>query len=239
MRKIKQIDPVLTCEGERIVFEQHCSTSNVEKVVLFCHGFPGTNRLIKLADALKNEPISIVEINYRGDEKSQGKFSFLGSKKDVLTVANHLKSCYNRVPLCTLGYSMGGFYVASLLNDGLNLFDEAILLNPVVDTQALFSNEPLMNELWGHANNTLSLYKPGFYKEEMAEINKNHNPIDIAHKLRIPISIVQSTADEVLNPEIAKKFFAALKCEKKYFEVPNGMHDLTGNEKQLIQAIIE
>lgn len=235
MQKTNKIE----LEGCNIVFEQHGSMNNTEKVVLFCHGFPGTNRLIKLADALKNDPISIIEINYRGDEKSQGKFSFLGSKKDILAVANHLKSYYNRVPLCALGYSMGGFYVASLLNDGLNLFDEAILLNPVVDTQALFSNKPLMSELWGHANNTLSLYKPGFYEEEIAEINKNHNPIDIAHRLRIPISIVQSTADEVLDPEIAKNFFAALNCEKKYFEVPNAKHDLTGNEQQLLKAIIE
>lgn len=226
-------------EGCSIVFEQYGSMNNVEKVVLFCHGFPGTNRLVRLADALKNEPISIIEINYRGDEKSQGKFSFLGSKKDVLVVANYLRSCYSRVPLCALGYSMGGFYVASLLNDRLNLFDKAILLNPVVDTQSFFSDKPLMDELREYANNVLLLHNPGFYEKEVVEINKNYNPINIAHRLKTPISIVQSTADEVLDPEIAKNFFAALNCEKKYFEVPNAKHDLIGNEKQLIQAIIE
>lgn len=234
MQKINKVES----GGHSIVLEQHGSMNNAEKIILFCHGFPGTNRLIKLANALRNKPVSMIEINYRGDEKSQGKFSFLGSKNDIVVVANHLKSCYNHVPICALGYSMGGFYVASLLNDGLNIFDEAVLLNPVVDTKALFSDKPLMDELWGYTN-VLSLHEPGFYEKEIKKINKNHNPIDIAHQLKTPISIVQSTTDEVLDPEIAKKFFVALDCKKRYFEIPNGMHDLMGDEQQLLRAIIE
>lgn len=238
-QKTKEIDSRLIYRGSRILFEQYCSTNNVEKVILFCHGFPGTNRLKGLADALENEPISVIEINYRGDPKSQGKFSFLGSTMDILAVANYLKSRYDRVPLYALGYSMGGFYVANLLNRRSSVFDKAILLNPVVDTQALFSNKPVMDELWGYAKN-LSLYKPDFYKREITEINKSYNPIiDIARCLKTPVSIVQSTADEVLDPAIAKRFFNALKCEKKYFKIPNATHDLMGDEKELIKAIIE
>jgi hypothetical protein len=41
-----------------------------------------------LCDNLKNSAISLVEINYRGDKKSEGKFSFLGSIKDIRTVAS-------------------------------------------------------------------------------------------------------------------------------------------------------
>lgn len=58
-QKIKEINQKLVCQGNKIAIEQYCSTNNVEKVILFCHGFPGTNRLIKLAGALKNEPISL------------------------------------------------------------------------------------------------------------------------------------------------------------------------------------
>lgn len=156
-----------------------------------------------------------------------------------MAVANYLKSCYDRIPLYALGYSMGGFYVvANLLNRGSNVFDKAILLNPVVNTQDLFSNKPLMDELWGYAKN-LSLHKPDFYKREIVEINKSYNPIDIACWLKTPVSIVQSTADEVLDPAISKKFFDALSCKKEYFEIPNATHDLMGDEKELIQAIIE
>ena len=62
--------------------------------MLFCHGFPGSSRLNLLCDNLKNSSISLVEINYRGDKKSEGKFSFLGSIKDIRTVASYLKEKY-------------------------------------------------------------------------------------------------------------------------------------------------
>ena len=110
-------------------------------------------------------------------------------------------------------------------------------MNPVVDTEAFFSNESLMEELWSYAGGILSLEKPLFYNEEIKLINESSNPMDFASELKIPISIVQSTADEVLLPEIAKGFCGLLNCEKSYFEIPDANHDLEGNEEQLIQAI--
>ena len=54
---------------------------------------------------------------------------------------------------------MGGFYVSNIINEDPNIFEKVILLNPVVDSMALFSNKPLMDELWEHAKNILSLKK--------------------------------------------------------------------------------
>lgn len=228
----------LTVKGDNVVSEQHYSSDDIpEKILLFCHGFPGTNRLTKLTQALENEPISVVEINYRGDKKSGGKFSFSGSIDDIKSVATHLKDEYGCRKVDALGYSMGGFYVVNILKDEPNMFDKAILLNPVVDTQAFFSNKPLMDELWMYANNILSLKKPEFYEKEIKLVNEEFNPMNFAYELKTPIDIVQSTADEVLSPETAKKFYSLLNCKKNYFEVPNAKHDLMGDEKQLIHAI--
>ena len=99
----------------RLLFEYYGDINNAKKIVLFCHGFPGSSRLIMLGNNLKDSAISLVEINYRGDKKSEGKFSFLGSIKDIRTVAGHLKEKY-KVPLHALGYSMGGFYVSNIIN---------------------------------------------------------------------------------------------------------------------------
>ncbi len=231
-------DFALTVDGTKIRSEQYGAVDNAEKLLLFCHGFPGKNRLVKLVDSLKNEPISVIEINYRGDKKSEGDFSFLGSIKDIKTVANHLKDNHD-IPLHALGYSMGGFYMANVVKDEPGMFDKVILLNPVVDTQALFSNKPLMDELWMHANNILLLKRSEIYETEIKLVNEKFNPMDFAYELKTPIDIVQSIADEVLSPETAKKFHSSLNCEKKYFEVPNAKHDLMGDEKQLIHAIIE
>jgi|GEM_PF-1594969 len=238
METIKKTELSLNIDGSKIVCEHYGDINNAKKIVLFCHGFPGSSRLVLLSNNLKNSSISLVEINYRGDKKSEGEFSFLGSINDIRTVASHLKEKY-KVPLHALGYSMGGFYVTNIINKEPDIFDQITLLNPVVDTMSLFSNKQLMDQLWEYANNILSLKPTEEYKEEISMVIGKLNPLGFAEKLKSKITIIQSTKDEVLAPELAKKFYTLLVCEKSYQEVVNKMHDLMGDEKELIDAILD
>jgi alpha-beta hydrolase superfamily lysophospholipase len=124
--------------------------------------------------------------------------------KDVRTVVSYLKEKY-KAPLHALGYSMGGFYVTNIINKEPHVFEKVMLLNPVVDAMALFSNKPLMNKLWEHAKNILSLKLPEDYEEEISKIISELNPIEFAEKLKS--NIIQSTSDEVLAPELTKRLF--------------------------------
>ena len=238
METIKKTELSLYIDGSKMLFEVYGDINNAKKIVLFCHGFPGSSRLILLGNNLKNSAISLVEINYRGDKKSEGKFSFLGSIKDIRTVASHLKEKY-KVPLHALGYSMGGFYVTNLVNKEPDIFDQITLLNPVVDTMSLFSNKQLMDQLWEHAKNILSLKPTEDYKEEISMVIGKLNPLGFAEKLKSKITIIQSTKDEVLAPKLAKKFYDVLSCKKNYQEVVNATHELLGDEKELIDAILD
>jgi alpha-beta hydrolase superfamily lysophospholipase len=175
-------------------------------------------------------------MNYRGDKKSEGKFSFLGSIIDIKTVAIFLKEKY-KLPIHALGYSMGGFYVSNIINENPNIFEKVILLNPVVDSMALFSNKLLMDELWQHAKNILSLKTPETYKDEITRVISDLNPIGFVKKLKNNIIIIQSTEDEVLEPKLAKKFYILINSKKSYVEMPNKKHDLMGDEKELIDAL--
>ena len=222
--------------GDEIEVDFYHPIGDVKKVLLFCHGFPGTNRLPELASSLEHE--LVVEVNYRGDENCGGNFSFLGSIDDVTTTVDYIRNRYGQhMSVTALGYSMGGFYAANAMKNQPSLFNEVILLNPVVDTKTFSPNELLMEELWLYAGGILSLEKPLFYDEEIKLINESLNPMDFASELKIPISVVQSTDDEVLLPETAEDFYYLLNCKKRLFQIPNAKHDLEGNEEQLIQAI--
>ena len=236
MKTAKKTELSLYIDGSKIIFEHYDDINNAKKIVLFCHGFPGSSRLVRLCDNLKNSPISLVEINYRGDKKSEGEFSFLGSIKDIRTVANHLKEKY-KVPLHALGYSMGGFYVTNIINKDPHIFEKIILLNPVVDILALFSNKSLMEKLWRNAENILSLKTTEDYQEEMKLMIINLNPIEFAKKLKSNITIIQSTKDEVLEPKLARRFYNLLNGKKNYLEVLNKTHELLGDEKELIDSV--
>ena len=223
----------LNVDGSMIICEQYGDINNANRIILFCHGFPGSSRLERLYFNLKNRSTSIVEINYRGDKRSEGRFSFLGSIKDIEIVANYLNQKF-KVPLHVLGYSMGGLYVCNIINKNPHIFDEVVLLNPVVDSMALFSNKLLMDELWIHANNILSLNVAETYKDEISYLINDLNPTRFAEKLKSNIIIIQSTNDEVLDPKLAKKFYTLLNSKKSYHEIPNKMHGLKGDEKELL-----
>ena len=223
-------------DGSTIICEQYGDIKNSKKILLFCHGFPGSSRLICLWENLQNKSIAVVEINYRGDKKSEGKFSFLGSIIDIKTIAIFLKEKY-KVPLYALGYSMGGFYVSNIINEDSNIFEKVILLNPVVDSMELLSNKPLMDELWEHAKNILSLKTSQIYEEESKRIISDLNPMGFVEKLKNNIIIIQSTNDEVLEPKLTKKFYSLLLGTKSYFELPNKTHHLIGDEKELLEAL--
>ena len=223
----------LDVDGSMLICEQYGDINNANRIILFCHGFPGSSRLERLYFNLKNKSISIVEINYRGDKRSEGRFSFLGSIKDIEVVANYLNQKF-KVPLHVLGYSMGGLYVCNIINKNPHIFDEVVLLNPVVDSMALFSNKLLMDELWIHANNILSLNVAETYKDEISYLINDLNPIRFAEKLKSNIIIIQSTNDEVLDPKLAKKFYTLLNSKKSYHEIPNKIHGLKGDEKELL-----
>ena len=223
-------------DGSVIVCEQYGDINNAKKILLFCHGFPGSSRLVSLYDNLNNNSISIVEMNYRGDKKCEGNFSFLGSIKDIKTASNFLKEKY-KLPLYALGYSMGGFYVSNIIINDPDVFEKVILLNPVVDSMALFSNKLLMDELWQHAKHILSLKTPQIYKEESKRVISDLNPIGFVKQLKNNIIIIQSTNDEVLEPKLAKKFYNSINGKKSYVEIPNKTHDLMGDEKELLDAL--
>ena len=226
----------LSVDGSTIICELYGDIKSSKKILLFCHGFPGSSRLVGLWDNLKNKSISVLEINYRGDKKSEGKFSFLGSIIDIKTVTIFLKEKY-KLPIHALGYSMGGFYVSNIINENPNIFEKVILLNPVVDSMALFSNKLLMDELWQHAKNILSLKTPETYKDEITRVISDLNPIGFVKKLKNNIIIIQSTEDEVLEPKLAKKFYSLINSKKSYVEMLNKKHDLMGDEKELIDAL--
>ncbi len=219
-------------DGCRIVCEHYGHIENPEEILLFCHGFPGSSRLVRLSEWVKAIPVSIVEINYRGDRKSEGKFSFTGSVTDIRTVAGYLKEHY-KIPVHALGYSMGGCYVSNIVNSDPHLFDKVFLVNPVTDTVSLFSNKVLTSELWKQAEAILSLQTPEAYEKELNLVTGVLNPMKFAHKIESNITIVQSTADEVLEPDLAERFYSLLKCKKSFHKVPDGKHDLMGDEKEL------
>ena len=205
-----------------------------DKILLFCHGFPGVNRLAKLEKSLESK-MSLIEINYRVDKASSGHFSLQGCVEDIRKTVRTLQEQY-QLPIYALGYSAGGCYVLNAQRNEPNLFQEIVLLNPLVDT-SFFVSSPLVPDLWQSAKKILSLKSPDFYQEEITVFRNQHNPMDFAVEITAPVALIQSREDEVLPPKSAQDFFLKLKSRKQWRWISNKGHDLDGGENEIRELL--
>ncbi|HEX7829795.1 MAG TPA: alpha/beta fold hydrolase [Thermoanaerobaculia bacterium] len=92
--------------------------------VVLLHGFPGNERNLDFAQALRRAGYNALYFNYRGSWGSGGAFSFGGAREDVAAVLAFLRDPANakrygidpnRISL--LGHSMGGWLALASLGD--------------------------------------------------------------------------------------------------------------------------
>ncbi len=88
-------------------------------VVVLLHGFPGNEKNLDLAQAIRREGWDVLYFDYRGSWGSPGDFSFTHSTEDVASALAYLRDPANAVKLradpkriVLIGHSMGGFMTA-------------------------------------------------------------------------------------------------------------------------------
>jgi len=119
-------DTVNPASREELSFASHGSRLNglmytaqgagPHPTVILLHGYPGVERNLDLAQAIRRAGINVLYFNYRGSWGSQGTFSFANAQEDVLSaigylrtpdVARRLRIDPTRIAL--VGHSMGGW----------------------------------------------------------------------------------------------------------------------------------
>jgi uncharacterized protein len=119
-------DTVNPPSREELAFNSHGSRLNAlmytaqgagpHPTVILLHGYPGVERNLDLAQAMRRAGINVLYFNYRGSWGSQGTFSFANAQEDVLSaigyvrtpdVALRLRIDPTRIAL--VGHSMGGW----------------------------------------------------------------------------------------------------------------------------------
>ncbi len=198
-----------------------------EKILLFAHGFPGTNRLPQLIPYLRKKEIAWAEINYQGDRGTKGFFSFIGSIEDIIKATYFAREKFNPRKVYILGYSYGGFCTLNIIKNHPSLYDRVILLNPVLNAQ-FFRDHPIMPVLWDEAKKILSLQDEKIYRKEIEDMIQNYNPLSFKEKLSDPYFLLQSTKDTLCPISLAERFVRDTRGI--LLPIPNAGHDLEGRE---------
>jgi pimeloyl-ACP methyl ester carboxylesterase len=90
--------------------------------LLLLHGFPGNERNLDLAQAVRSHGWNVIYFNYRGSWGSQGEFSFKNCVEDVKSVVewcrqNAIKMEIDPKQIALFGHSMGGFVCLKALQE--------------------------------------------------------------------------------------------------------------------------
>jgi pimeloyl-ACP methyl ester carboxylesterase len=99
----------------------------VHPTVILLHGFPGNERNLDIAQALRRAGYNALYFNYRGSWGSGGAFSFGAAREDVAAVLSFLRTPaiaekygVNVRRISLLGHSMGGWLALAGLGDDAN-----------------------------------------------------------------------------------------------------------------------
>lgn len=155
--------------------------------VLLLHGYPGNEKNLDVAQALRREGWNVAFFHYRGAWGSEGEFSFLGAEQDVQVVLNYLANPNNAANLridpqriSIVGHSMGGHMaIAGMLDnprvrcavayDGVNLGAKG---------GGLFS-DPTAAKLWKDYGDSLFMLNGWSGEKSMQETIEHGEQLDL------------------------------------------------------------
>jgi uncharacterized protein len=149
------------------------SGKELHPTVLMLHGFPGNEKNLDLAQALRSKGWNVIYFNYRGAWGNPGSFSLMNCVEDAVNAVEYLISHaeefridVNRISL--LGHSMGGWVTLKSIQH-LPSIDKAIVLstwNIASDFAHLNTQEDIIANAIEELSNVFVLntsYKDIFY----------------------------------------------------------------------------
>jgi len=172
--------------------------------LVICHGLPGNEKNLDLAQAVRRLGWVAVTFNYRGSWGSPGNFSFTGNVEDAAAVLAYLREPHNAASLrldpkriAIAGHSMGGWVAAETGAHDPNLIG-TVLISAWDPSHRMTHNESVAMM----ADNMESL--AGVTAESMSADRESHLPqmalIDTAAGLKDKPLLVLSS-DDGLSPQ--------------------------------------
>ncbi len=181
----------INANGERMPGHIYqASGDGPHPTAIMLHGYPGNEKNLDVAQALRNAGWNTLFFHYRGAWGSDGQFSFIGSELDVQTVINYaqkpenytrLRIDPNRISL--VGHSMGGHMAIAGILDNQTVqcavaHDGA---NMGAGGKGIFSDSASV-KLWSDYSDTLFMLNGWSGDKAIAEIEEYGAQIDLLNR---------------------------------------------------------
>lgn len=201
--------------------------------VVLCHGLPGNEKNLDLAQALRRAGYTVVTFNYRGSWGSPGAFRFANNPEDAAAVlafirdpANAAKLRIDPKKLVLAGHSMGGWVTAMTAEQDSGLMGAVLISAANMGARGSIPRDKLAAAMKDNGMEALAGTSPEIMADELITKNAQFDFVTNAPKLaQTPLLVLSS--DDGLAP-VTDALVAAIgkgKARKVHVATDHGWSD--------------
>lgn len=234
-------------------FIYHPSGEGPHPTALLLHGYPGNEKNLDVAQALRSNGWNVVFFHYRGAWGSEGEFSFVNAQEDVKNVLDFLNNKGNAEQLridtsriSIIGHSMGGhmalsgffqapFVRCAITYDGANL--------GVNDVGIIEDSETSIP--WEEYSDTLFMLKGWSAQKAVTELKKQSKALNLVSRVSStnarPILLVVADSDVIPMKSHVIPLYNALQATKNSditYKLINDDHSFSSTRQKVITTTI-
>jgi dienelactone hydrolase len=210
--------------------------------VAICHGFPGDNKNMDLAEELALNGVATLIFYYRGAWGSKGTYSFKGLEPSTKSAHDYLVSRPFVDPdsIGIIGYSMGAIPVAARLSSDRRL-KTGVFISPAADFGLLApsgSLEAVISIFMNMARGKLKMLEAEEIKADLSWVLENQNPVNMIGSVRVPIMVVVGSNDQMTPPDVCKLLYEEANEPKEWLLIEEANHEYSEHRVPLIDAVL-
>lgn len=245
---------IFNAKGKRMSgFIYHAAGKEAHPTVLLLHGYPGNEKNLDVAQALRSKGWNVVFFHYRGAWGSEGEFSFLNAEQDVQTVLNYMHDDENATKLridrnliSIVGHSMGGHMaIAGILdNPSINCavaYDGANLGVSDIGIMA----DPETKLPWKKYSDSLFMLNGWSGEKAQKELKEHSKELNLVTRVNTingrPVLLVAADSEVIPMKSHIMPLLKALRETKNShvsYELINDDHSFNSSRAKLIDSTI-
>jgi len=177
--------------------------------ILLLHGYPGNEKNLDVAQAMRRKGWNVVFFHYRGAWGSEGEFSIINAEQDVQNVLQYITDDNNAQKLrididqvSIVGHSMGGHMAVAGLIDNPNVkcaisYDGA---NMGANKSGIF-DDPETSKMWKEYSDSLFMLEGWSGDKAIEEAKQHGTALDLLQRIKKvnarPILFIAANTDVI------------------------------------------
>ncbi len=220
----------------------------VHPTMVLLHGYPGNEKNLDVAQAMRREGWNVIFFHYRGAWGSEGEFSFQNAEADVQAVLHYImdsnvakKLAIDTHKISIVGHSMGGHMALAGIFDNPNV-SCAVSYDGANMGKGLLS-DPAIIKMWSDYSDQLFMLNGWSGKKMLTEVSEHGEALDLVSRVDSingrPVFIIAANSDVIPLATQITPLVSALKATKNskisYCLIEDD-HSFSSSRLQLISA---